>query len=191
MFSWNAAEALQYTRVQLDSPSVFVQARGPIIPGDSERLTAFLRSPTTNDRVIGIAVDSPGGNLVEAAQIADFINKAGLSVAVPSDSQCASACFLLFAAAPHRFAGANALIGVHGASDAGKDDLSGMAATTLSGRVLAQYGVPPRGASRLLGRWFRPHPVASNGLHRLILGRWGSSFYPTLNRQPKERLPLR
>jgi hypothetical protein len=68
----SGAHALQYQRVALDPPSVIIAARGPIVPGDRGRLAAFLDKMSgtapTGDRLIGIALDSPGGDVVEAAR---------------------------------------------------------------------------------------------------------------------------
>src|SRR6516164_8243769 len=92
MFTWDAARALQYERVPLGSgQAVVIQARGPIIAGDAGRLITFLKTVPANDRIVGFVVDSPDGILVEAGQIADFISKSNIFVAVPSDSKCASA----------------------------------------------------------------------------------------------------
>jgi hypothetical protein len=170
VFACSSAHALQYERVQLDAPSVVINARGPIIAGDAQRLMTFMQSLASTDRVIGFAVDSPGGSLMEAGQIADFINKSALSVVVPSEAQCASACFLLLAASPHRFAGADALIGVHGASDDGKDDVGSMAATTAVARALGQYRIPPAIIGMMVQttpsriEWLTPRDLQSMGV---------------------------
>jgi hypothetical protein len=139
-----------------------------------ERLTAYVQSLSPNDRgdrVVGFVVDSPGGDLNEAAKIADFIHRLGLSVAVPNGSECASACFLLFAAAPRRFAGPDAHIGVHRVSHGvGQDDLIDKGWTTVSGEVLAQYGVPPAIIGKMVQtapdsiEWLTPTDLASMGV---------------------------
>jgi uncharacterized protein len=170
LFFSSGADALQFARLPLDPPSVLIQARGEIFPGDADRLAAFLQSLSANDRVTGFVVDSLGGNVSEALKIADFINKSGLTVAVPSGGECASACFLLFAAAPHRFAGANAQIGVHRANEEGQDDWNSMATTTYVGQVLSQYGVPPAIIGRMVQtapssmEWLTPTDLASMGV---------------------------
>lgn len=171
MFTWDAARALQYERVPLDSAqAVVIQAWGPIVPGDAARLTEFFKTMPASDRIIGFVVDSPGGALVEAGHIAGLISELSLSVVVPSDSKCASACFLLFAAAPRKLAGADALIGVHGASEDGKDDLNSMAATTAFARELTQYGVPPAIIGKMAGtvpgrmEWLTPADLQSMGV---------------------------
>ena len=149
-FTSAGASALQYQRVPLDARMIGIGATGPIVPGDFYRLRAFIgKLPQT--RILGFFIDSPGGNIFEAEKIATFINKTGALVTVPNDSQCASACFLLFAAAAHRFMGPNALIGVHSAS-------------YNSGETSRQWSLPPPSREtrlptacrmQLLARWYR------------------------------------
>ena len=110
------ASALQYQRFPLDPPLVGITATGPIVPGDFDRLSAFIKTLSQSGRTLSFFVDSPGGNLFEAGKIAAFINKSAAAVTIPSGSQCSSACFLLFAAAAHRFMAPDALIGVHSSS---------------------------------------------------------------------------
>ena len=71
------------------------------------------------------------------------IRGAGVAVFVANGSVCASACFLLLAAAPQRFAGNEALIGVHSASVDGEETVLSEAATTEMARAAADLGVPP------------------------------------------------
>ena len=96
------SHALQFERMSIDNSSVAILARGSIIQGDFERLGSFLGNLPKSDRIIGLFLDSPGGNVFEAEKLAKGIAAAKLSVAVAGDSKCASACFLLFAAASAR-----------------------------------------------------------------------------------------
>jgi TPR repeat protein len=148
------AFALQYARLATDRPVVGLTAIGPIVPGDFDRLNAFLETLARPDLVFSFYVDSPGGNIVEAEKIAAFINKNGAAITVPSGSQCASACFLLFAAVAHRFMAPDALIGVHSASENGQEDLTSMSITTALARDAAAYGVPPA----IIGKMVQTEP---------------------------------
>jgi hypothetical protein len=120
--------------------------------------------------LLSFFIDSPGGNVFEAEKIAVFINKSAATVTIPSDSQCASACFLLFAAAAHRFMGPNALIGVHSASENGEENLTSMGFTTALARVAAAYGVPDSIIGKLVqtepGRmsWLTPTDLKPMGV---------------------------
>ena len=148
------ASALQYGQVPLDPPYVGITATGPIVPGDFDRLSAFIKTLSQSGRTLSFFVDSPGGNIFEASKIAAFINKSAAAVAIPSGSQCSSACFLLFAAAAHRFMAPDALIGVHSASYDGQENLTSMGITTAFARYAADYGVPPA----IIGKMVQTEP---------------------------------
>jgi len=132
------ASALQYGELSLDPPYVGITATGPIVPGDFDRLGAFIKT-LSQSGTLSFFVDSPGGNIFEAEKIAAFIDKSAAAVAIPSGGQCSSACFLLFAAAAHRFVAPDALIGVHSASENGKENLNSMAFTTAFARFAAEW----------------------------------------------------
>jgi hypothetical protein len=119
-----------------------------------DRLGAFVATLPQSGHILSFFVDSPGGNIVEAEKIAAFINKTGTTVTIPSGSQCASACFLLFAAAAHRFMAPDALIGVHSASENGEESLATMGFTTALARDVAAYGVPPA----IIGKMVQTEP---------------------------------
>ena len=160
-FTSAGASALQYQRVPLDARMIGIGATGAIVPGDFDRLRAFIgKLPQT--RILGFFIDSPGGNIFEAEKIATFINKTGALVTVPNDSQCASACFLLFAAAAHRFMGPNALIGVHSASYNSGGNFAAMELTTAFARDAASYGVP----DAIIGKMVQTEPGRMSWLTR-------------------------
>jgi hypothetical protein len=143
------ARALQYRDISKQS-RIAILARGPIIAGDSTRLIEFVQALPSNDHIVGFIIDSPGGNVFEAEKLAGLIEKSGITVAVPSNGQCSSACFLLFAAASHRMAAPNALIGVHSVSENGKETIPSLALTTAMARDLAALGVPPEIIGKLV-----------------------------------------
>ena len=164
------ASALQYGQVPLDFRYVGITATGPIVPGDLDRLSAFIKTLSQSGRTLSFFVDSPGGNIYEASKIAALINKSAAAVAIPSGSQCSSACFLLFAAAAHRFMAPDALIGVHSASYDGQENLTSMGITTAFARYAADYGVPPAIIGKMVqtepGRmaWLTPSDLQSMGV---------------------------
>jgi hypothetical protein len=141
LFSVANAQALELRRVAVEpSPLVVISAAGPIVPGDGARLRTFLAALPRSDRLYGFAVDSPGGNIFEAEQIAVLIR--GHSILVPAGGQCASACFLLFAAAAHRVVTENARIGIHNASEVGALTRNSLAFTDWLARDLRADDVP-------------------------------------------------
>lgn len=136
------SRAMDFKRESTPDGSVIIAAGGTIEVGDHLKLVGFLEA-IAGSPLIGYSISSPGGNLMEGEQIAEMIHAQQVAVAVPSGAMCASACFLLFAAAAHRIAAPDALIGVHSASDGqGAENGSTLALTTLFGRDLSGYGVP-------------------------------------------------
>ena len=137
------ASALQYRRSSFDLPLVGITATGQIVPGDFDRLAALVETLPQSDRTLGFFIDSPGGDIFEAEKIATFISETAAAVTIPGGGQCLSACFLLFAAAAHRFMAPDAVVGVHSAGQNGQENLATMGATTALAREAATYGVPP------------------------------------------------
>jgi hypothetical protein len=166
--SAHRGSALQFERFAFDDGDALVQARGPIVKGDTERLSKFVASmQARGDRVIGLLLDSPGGALIEAEALAGKIRQSNFGVFVPPASECSSACFLLFAAAPRRLTAPDALIGIHSASENGEETPYSMGITTAMARDLGQYGVPDAIVGKLVqtppGRttWLLPSDLAS------------------------------
>jgi hypothetical protein len=109
-----------------------------------------VRFMPTGRRPITLRVESRGGNLAEAAEMAAMVRRAGMTVVAVRE--CASACFLLLAAAPERAATRGARIGVHSVRSVpgGAETVSAMAATTHFARLAAGYGVPPAIIGRMV-----------------------------------------
>jgi hypothetical protein len=141
-FACGAARALEFQRVPLGGSSVSVALGGPIASGDFGRLQVFLGSLPEADRVMGFELDSAGGNIYEAQEIADLIDHSGAFARVRAGAKCSSACFLLFAASHKRLAEHGARIGVHRASVPGQSDEVTTALTQAMQRDAAAYGTP-------------------------------------------------
>jgi hypothetical protein len=91
---------------------------GEIEPGDAQSLRNVIKRSNDASRLVSaIRLNSPGGNLAEGAKLADIIRYGKIPTVVPAGAQCASACFLLFAAGSEKYASYSANVGVHGASD--------------------------------------------------------------------------
>jgi hypothetical protein len=85
---------------------------GEIEPGDAQSLRNVIkRSNDANRLVSAIRLNSPGGNLGEGARLADMIRYGHIPTVVPAGAQCASACFLVFAAGPEKYASYSANVG--------------------------------------------------------------------------------
>lgn len=134
---------MQFELADISTTEVMIGGRGPIVRGDAGRLEKALASVPSTKRLLGLALDSPGGTVADGAELARMVRDKGLAVVVPANSKCASACFLMLAAAPRRLAANDALIGVHGANDDGQDTEVAMAMTTVMARAAGDLGVPP------------------------------------------------
>ena len=139
----SSARALQFDQITVSATEVIVGGRGPIVKGDTERLQQTLAAVPQTKQLLALALDSPGGNVVEGEQLAKLIRARRLTVVIPSNSKCVSACFLLLAASPRRLAAADALVGVHSASEDGQETDTSLAVTTLMARVAAEMDIPP------------------------------------------------
>lgn len=118
-----------------------ITATGEIQPGDDEKLHGLVAALPGNTVLLGIALSSPGGNLVEGIRLATTIRSTGL--ATGANGVCASACFLMFAAGAKKFVFEGARIGVHSASLHGVETVGTQAVTTQMARKAADLGVPP------------------------------------------------
>ncbi|HEX5327813.1 MAG TPA: hypothetical protein VFW75_14180, partial [Acetobacteraceae bacterium] len=149
---------------------VLITATGPIIPGDTNRLMRLIGRFPPNERILALALDSPGGNLAEAVRLATLIRGARSTVAVFSGRKCVSACFLLFAAGSKRFVEADALVGVHSASQAGHQTAGSLAATAAMARDAGALGAPPAIVGKMVEatpnqmEWLTPDDLASMGV---------------------------
>ena len=144
------AGAMELTTVSVQSEHVLVRLAGPIEAGDAAAFVAYI-GHIQHDSKIGLYLDSPGGLIAEAEKIAHAIHVGGYPVVVGVDGTCASACFMLFAASPERFAFSGARIGVHSASLPGQSEsLVTMGLTTIMARDVTYYGVPPDIVGRMV-----------------------------------------
>ncbi len=123
---------------------VIIQILGQIELGDADLfITAVKRAGAAGKAIESVQLNSTGGRLVEGAKLAAAIKVAGLSTRVAPGAVCASACFLAFAAGDPKFAGEDALIGVHKAADKGGLETALSGAATLSmARFARELGVP-------------------------------------------------
>jgi hypothetical protein len=162
-----SAFGMQFQPIVVSQTEVVLDGRGPIVPGDMDRLSGAVSAvPPTGRQLLVLALDSGGGNVAEAKQMVGLIRSQHLAVMIPRNSQCASACFLLLAASPRRFAASDALIGVHSASQNGAETDTSLAVTTLMARDAAELGVPPLIIGKMVettpGRveWLEPSDLA-------------------------------
>ena len=121
-----------------------ITLEGEIVPGDFDKIAQIIKYHNGKNRyVIAIRLNSYGGNLMEGIKIAAGVRGAKIATVVANGSHCASACFVVFAGGPERYASGHSSIGVHGASDKdGKETVDSAAATVSMARVLSELGAP-------------------------------------------------
>jgi hypothetical protein len=136
------APALQFEQVPVSATEVVLGGRGPIVKGDTTRLEQALAALPRTRQLLGLALDSPGGTVTEGESLARLVRTRKLTVVIPSNSKCVSACFLLLAASPKRLAAADALVGVHSASESGEETLTALAMTTRMAQDAAAMDIP-------------------------------------------------
>lgn len=135
--------ALDFDRIPLDDGGVIIGARGRIELGDDEKLHRFVAQFPASDKLVGIAIDSGGGSILEAEGLAQTVRNTGLATMVAGGNTCASACFLIFAAGKMRIVQEGARVGVHSVSEEGEETITAQAVTTMAARDARAYNVPP------------------------------------------------
>jgi hypothetical protein len=141
------ARAISIEPAKTKSGELALRLQGRIVPGDTARLRAALEQ----QRPVLFVLNSPGGSVIEGRDMARLIRASGGRTMVPANGLCASACFMLFAAAGGKLVQPGAMVGVHSASVAGgNESLDTLGVTTLMARETAAYGVPPAITGRMV-----------------------------------------
>lgn len=127
-----------------------VLIQGEIQSGDYARLVQFLRQPGNYEPFSrAVFLDSPGGDLVEAMQISNLLEKNHSYTLVMSGALCHNACFVLWMSGVTRYLSERAELGVRRASPkvVGGGDPSTWKYSSVTARRmdshLSSLGVPP------------------------------------------------
>jgi ATP-dependent protease ClpP protease subunit len=148
---------------------VAIEMTGQIFLNDEIKFSRFIDNNTkainelANNRSLNIlySLHSSGGNVGAALGMARIISESKIPTAVVDDHECASSCFILFAASPIRYASADVFIGVHSPSDmAGNENSGTMAMNVIIARSLQGFGIP----SSILGEMIVTPP---DGIYKL------------------------
>lgn len=105
------SDAAQIKQFELPGPITIVDIRGEIVAGDAKR---FIEAVGSSTRVSTI-LRSDGGLLDEALQIGAEIRLRNFATMVPPDSDCHSACALIWVAGARRYMAQTSRIGFHAA----------------------------------------------------------------------------
>lgn len=123
-----------------------ISLTGMIVAGDAAKVDGLLAT----QRVVGIRLDSPGGNIYTALEIADRIAAARVPAIVMQGAECASACAVIFMCSPERHAHITSRIGVHSAVESvagkeaeGEETAVSFVATMVMARRAAKCGASP------------------------------------------------
>ena len=153
-----------------------VQLSGPIGPGDASRLTRLIKDAVEAGRLVpSLSLDLLGGTFGESVELAQTREDFRAQTYVEDGAQCASVCFLVFAAGKQKFASYGARIGVHAGKDPTGDADRAAAGTDVMRRLLTALGVPPSITKRMAETpnekvvWFSVPELRSMGV--TLLGR--------------------
>jgi hypothetical protein len=197
--SCNRAISLEYKRVGIYANQVYIELSGAIELNDEKGLSKFLMSLPLSDQIVGYSLNSPGGNVHASGLLADMISRGHLGdqVVVLADKECASACFLLFAAGKHKYAVLGSKIGVHRArrpeADFGKgfkkfeheraQDIAAFESTGGNAQMYGRYGVSPS----IIGKMMLTKPGEMTWLTAEDLTEMGAIYIRNRNANPLTR----
>jgi hypothetical protein len=136
------AGAMTINRTHLDGIGDVIDLQGDIKEGNGASLRAYLNSIPEHDRrnIVAFRLDSLGGSVGEAAEMADAIANTRRGTIVGEDNVCVSACVFLFAAGNERLVSSTARIGVHRSHNANGESQGNVIG--FMAKVAKRYGVP-------------------------------------------------
>lgn len=113
------ASAMQFAIVKSGGQTA-VLAQGIVKDGDARRLTrALARVPRDRNGTKQLLLDSPGGTVVDAWDMAEIISRTGVTTVIPAGGVCASACAsLMFVAGKYRTIQPGGQLAIHSCYDA-------------------------------------------------------------------------
>lgn len=141
--SHDADAATIKSRMTESDGQAVIELSGRIQEGDYGKVGREVRY--WNDRgirVSGLRLNSAGGQILEAINIAKAIRSAEIAAVVGRNRDCLSACALIFAYATEKWADSSSRIGVHCASLDGKQTVESDALTAMLVRDLKTVGTP-------------------------------------------------
>src|SRR3569623_1398243 len=114
------ANAMQFSVLQGADGQKIVLARGEIVGGDGGKLIRVLRMASVDKHgTRTLWLDSPGGSVVDAMDMADVIGNVGVTTVVRPKAMCASACAsVVFVAGKYRTVEKGGQLMIHSCFDA-------------------------------------------------------------------------
>jgi hypothetical protein len=140
---FSPAASMTFSTLTLPDGQRIVLAQGSVAVGDADRLLIALGSADRDASGYKIlALDSPGGLIIEAFAMVDVMNKERVSTVVLADATCASACAqVLFLSGGHRTIEGSGRLGLHSCHTAG-DTSRSMMCNELIAQNAAAHGTP-------------------------------------------------
>ncbi len=134
---------MEFSTLTLPEGQRIVLAQGPVTEGDANRLRIALQAAdrdASGHKVL--ALDSPGGLVIEAFAMVDVMDRERVATVVRSDASCASACAqILFLSGRHRTLEGSGRIGLHACHTA-SDRRRAMACNELIAQNALARGTP-------------------------------------------------
>lgn len=122
--------------------NVIISMKGEVVRSDAASLAELIESLDGAHATLN--VQGPGGLVDEALDIGAQVNMAGYATMVSAQTECFSACALIWLAGVRRYLAPDSVIGVHAAyqtDEAGVPSESGVANADI-GFYLGQVGLP-------------------------------------------------
>jgi hypothetical protein len=128
-----------------DNSKIIISMTGQIDLGDYTNFIDVFRNLPEDTVVVGIQLNSPGGNIAETLKITEAIKGQHIGTMVAPDSRCASACFLIFAAGERKVASTRSFIGVHSLTtiNVGEDDSAKSSTVDVARYCSTELKIPP------------------------------------------------
>jgi hypothetical protein len=157
-----SADAMTFGSIPVDhsdNSRIIISVTGKIELGDYKKFIDVFRNLPEDTVVVGLLLNSPGGNIAEALKITEAIKGQHVGMMVAPDSQCSSACFLIFAAGEPKVASNRSFIGVHSLTtiNVGEDDSAKSSTVDVARYCSTELKIPPD----IIGRWCRHLQVQS------------------------------
>jgi hypothetical protein len=126
-----------------------IHAKGSISYNEAVAFNQFRKTwenvPLGNVKRVALSLDSYGGSIVGAADMAEWVRANKVETIVPNKAMCVSACVMVWGAGYHKWASETAQIGVHNASASNSDPEKAAAeaeGTLFMAKALAKEGAP-------------------------------------------------
>lgn len=102
IFNSSNVNAANISLIEVGSNAANIYFEGKIIRGDSKKISSIIHR--YKGIIVGIELDSLGGDVEEAIRIAGIVEKFQISSIVPKTKICGSACFFILIAGTIRMA---------------------------------------------------------------------------------------